>query len=258
MRRAITIIELLICLALIGILVGLLLPAVQRVRESAARTTCSNNLKQIGLACHSYESTHERLPDGGTTSWADPPGYGWLYQILPHIEQDARYAAQTSGTVPTYCCPDRPRRVWKGRGMTDYAGNAGTDLTGFNGLGMRGNGSDGAIRRRIGGQKGVRFIEFPNGTSNTLLAGEKRMNAALLWCSQTDDDAGWIDGWDWDTVRWTRDGIAPDWRDSNPDHAHGGANAPWHGQFGGPHPAGMMKVNVDGSVSLLAWGVEIR
>lgn len=93
-----TLVELLVVIAIIGILVGLLLPAVQSAREAARRMSCSNNLKQIGLAMHNYESAHKRLPPGGL-GWInddEPPlkdddGYGFLCFMLPFIEQTALY-----------------------------------------------------------------------------------------------------------------------------------------------------------------------
>jgi prepilin-type N-terminal cleavage/methylation domain-containing protein len=116
-RRAFTLIELLVVIAIIGILVSLLLPGVQQAREAARRTQCKNNLKQMGLALHNYESTYNRLPmaivsymtggptpcrTAGATSGSDPyddDGFNWTASILPFIDQTAIYNKLTESPL---------------------------------------------------------------------------------------------------------------------------------------------------------------
>ncbi|MFT5524370.1 MAG: prepilin-type N-terminal cleavage/methylation domain-containing protein [Pirellulaceae bacterium] len=92
-RGGFTLVELLVVIAIIGILVGLLLPAVQASREAARRTECNNNLKQIGLALLNYENSHGTLPPGGLASPSGGYGHSWWIRILPQLEQSSAYDA---------------------------------------------------------------------------------------------------------------------------------------------------------------------
>ena len=165
-----TIIELLVVIAIIGILVALLLPAVQAARDQARRTACQNNLKQIGLALAQYANRHGGFPPGYVSVW-DPlrseetgPGWGWASMILPELEQQALYnnlryevpiPSPTQATVRTtplsvYFCPadSMPLRwtasdgeVWIFMGKTYSASDPICDVAGSNYVGVFGMGN---------------------------------------------------------------------------------------------------------------------
>jgi len=167
-RTGFTLVELLVVIAIIGILIGILLPAVQAVREAARRTDCMNNLRQIGLGCHNFESTFRSFPTAGgvVEQFAHPdeqekPIYGfenasWMYQILPFIEQENLSklrqgdqfgevgfvrTALSETPVKTFSCPSRSNRfaiLSDVYALGDYAGvMASHNDPGWNGFEFR-------------------------------------------------------------------------------------------------------------------------
>ncbi len=194
-RTAFTLIELLVVLAIVAILLGLLLPAVQKVREAAARTQCGNNLKQIGLALHNYHDTRGSFP-AGYLCWppADPtctaPGWGWAAQLLPFLEQDNLHrqinfslpledpseAAVRTTVLRVFVCPaDRETgrftvRDAAGQPLTEAATNSYAACYGAGGeIADEPDGGNGLFFRN----SKVRFGDVTDGSSNTLAVGER-------------------------------------------------------------------------------------
>ena len=198
-RYAFTLIELLVVIAIIAVLVGLLVPAVQKVREAANRLSCHNNLKQIGLAMHGYHDQQGRLPAGHTdmqTNAANPadwgPGFGWSTAILPQLEQEplhrqfnfnlplanAANAVARATTLKTFLCPSDSHTmpftttgVPLTMGPSNYAGMYGRgEISDDPGRG------DGVLYRN----SRTRLGDILDGVSNTIVVGERSSN--LLKC----------------------------------------------------------------------------
>ena len=181
--RGFTLIELLVVIAIIAVLIALLLPAVQQVREAARRTQCKNNLKQIGIALHNYESMHLRLPSARTGS---PHLWSALAQILPYIEGGNVFAAvdfelgvldpvnteAVRTRIPIYVCPSDsgPDRLHDDFAPTNYVANAGTGRQNFGSF--RPEDGPESIDGVFFDRSSVRFAEVTDGLSNTTAFGE--------------------------------------------------------------------------------------
>ncbi len=221
-RNAFTLVELLVVIAIIGVLVALLLPAVQSAREAARRMSCQSNLKQIGIACHNFHDTRGTFPSGHKVTYdGTNTRYfsGWAIQILPYIEQDNLFK-QYDDTVPnldpknklvresyvaTYACPAelKPKQILIPETQADtggtgnvqfmigsYRGMGGVSATGFDQWAgfptevlvnmQQGPGLRGMLHTDWqGGVAPERMANITDGTSNTLLVGERSTRTHL-------------------------------------------------------------------------------
>jgi prepilin-type N-terminal cleavage/methylation domain-containing protein/prepilin-type processing-associated H-X9-DG protein len=203
---AFTLIELLVVMAIIGVLVALLLPAVQAARESARRTQCMNNLKQIGLAIANYTEAHGAMPPGYVSHWDSyfrrevGPGWGWASMLLPQLEQQPIYDSinfrmpiqhgqnETARLRPIeiFLCPtDNMPRIWTAtEGVVwIYAGQifsslipicdvSASNYVGMFGIGEPGVDGDGVFYRN----SSTRPVDILDGLSNTISVGERSVH----------------------------------------------------------------------------------
>lgn len=278
-RRAFTLVELLVVIAIIGILVALLLPAVQSAREAARRMQCTNHLKQLALAIHNHHSAHNIFPSGGGPDWtwhmtfingrpaiAPHQHGGWGFQVLPFIEQETVWlggAATTdvdrsivaiSAPIPAFFCPTRRKpevvqqACWYhnpnagktyGHAKNDYCASSHDSST------EQPDGI-GMIQR----MNPATFSDVRDGASNTLLIGEKRMNLDFLGKMQANDNEGYTCGWNHDTLRFTTRLPLPDFRKADGD--------PGDDRFGSSHSNGVNFGWGDGSVRFVPFEIDLE
>jgi prepilin-type N-terminal cleavage/methylation domain-containing protein/prepilin-type processing-associated H-X9-DG protein len=199
-RTGFSLIELVVVLAIVAVLIGLLLPAVQKARDAAVRTQCLNNLKQIGLALHSYHEAHGQLPPGlmSDDGVAPQPYLSWNARLLPFLEQEPLWReveaafekdrnflsipphTHRATVVAAFACPADPRA-----GQPSTKASVRVAFTSY--LGVAGRDSD-VLDGVLFLDSQVRIADILDGTSNTLAAGERPPSA--------DERYGWwYAGW---------------------------------------------------------------
>jgi prepilin-type N-terminal cleavage/methylation domain-containing protein len=285
--RGFTLIELLVVIAIIGVLIGLLLPAVQKVREAANRVTCKNNLKQIGVAFLNHH-THRRHfpPGGGPLDKYLPPSFdasgiphvgsnqkgGWGFNILPYLEEENTYrggsAKDNVGRIlvvigtphKVFFCPTRRAPMvfpYGAPSPTDYLtdiplpADAHPQVAQCDYAASNLDGT-GIVRSTLDLPENlVRASDIGNGMSNTLMVGEKRLNLHNLGGNMKDDNQGYAVGYDRDTVRYTGQDYppGPDFSRAGPYEDDGGL------RFGSSHVGSSHAVFADGAVHTISYGI---
>jgi prepilin-type N-terminal cleavage/methylation domain-containing protein/prepilin-type processing-associated H-X9-DG protein len=264
--RGFTLIELLVVIAIISILIALLLPAVQAAREAARDLQCRNNLKQIGLAFQNHHDQFNQFPSGG---WGPSyvPTYingavqigvsqqaGWGFQSLPFIEgnnawngiagtNDTTLGLTAAGvTLSVFFCPSRRAPMSVSVAIPGYADelahNHGLcDYAAFN------LDQTGVVQQYTP----VTVAQVTDGTSQTMLIGEKRLNIAFLGQAQWDDDIGYSAGWDVDTLCYSSLAPKPDYSSSVSE---------FDSRFGASHPGHFNAAFTDGSVRSIKYTIN--
>ena len=298
-RSGFTLIELLVVIAIIAVLIGLLLPAVQKVREAANRSKCQNNLKQMALACHNFYDVNKILPtagrqDCGTCGRAPTTAPGrfsmgsdqrwtWMYQILPFVEQDATFKIDTDSIIrttamPLYNCPSRRAPTVIGTNiLIDYAGNAGSNWCPANQVSTWKGTIIPGMLNDLTPIPPVKLEAIPDGTSNTLLLGEKFVTTDhYATAAEWGDNEPWAGGNSWVRTRHANQQPRQDQPESTATKgqtppnaaANNGACGPWglgpvgsgggyYDYWGSAHPGGFNAALADGSIRVINYSIPL-